>query len=149
MKFQTVSAETLHHSLFSPAHIATFLHEALGRYGDQLHHISSCLGYALSGEAGKGGFIILAIDDAHALVGAAVVNKTGMSGYIPENILVYIAVSVSQRGRGTGAQLMEQVISQSEGDIALHVDADNPAHRLYERLGFEKKYLEMRLKKHP
>ena len=30
-------------------------------------------------------------------------------------------------------------------DIALHVEKDNPAVFLYEKLGFENKYLEMRL----
>ena len=31
-----------------------------------------------------------------------------------------------------------------EGDTKLHVEYDNPAKRLYERLGFENKYAEMR-----
>jgi ribosomal protein S18 acetylase RimI-like enzyme len=31
------------------------------------------------------------------------------------------------------------------GNIALHVEPDNPAKILYEKLGFTNKYLEMRL----
>ena len=42
---------------------------------------------------------------------------------------------------------MQKAIELTEGDIALHVDRDNPAIKLYERLGFTNPYLEMRLKK--
>ena len=80
-------------------------------------------------------------------LGAVVTNKTGMKGYIPENILVYIAVDPNQRGNGTGKALMESVIKSTDGDIALHVEPENPARRLYERLGFTNKYVEMRLHK--
>jgi ribosomal protein S18 acetylase RimI-like enzyme len=69
-----------------------------------------------------------------------------MEGYIPENILVYIAVDGSQRGKGIGKTLMQKAISLAQGDIALHVEPDNPARHLYEKLGFTNKYLEMRLK---
>ena len=70
-----------------------------------------------------------------------------MSGFIPEHILVYIAVHAEYRGQGLGKQLMEHIIEATDGDIALHVEADNPAKHLYEKYGFTNKYLEMRLKK--
>lgn len=131
---------------FSLDRIADFLFKALEQYGDERHHIMSCLEYAISGEQGKGGTITIAAD-GNTIVGAVVTNKTGMGGYIPENILVYIAVDPNQRGKGTGKALMERVIESVEGDIALHVEPENPAKRLYERLGFTNKYLEMRLHK--
>lgn len=131
---------------FSLDRIGDFLYQALEQYGDERHHIMSCLEYAISGEFGKGGTITIAAD-GDSIVGAVVTNKTGMGGYIPENILVYIAVDPNQRGKGTGKALMERVIESVEGDIALHVEPENPAKRLYERLGFTNKYLEMRLHK--
>jgi [ribosomal protein S18]-alanine N-acetyltransferase len=94
----------------------------------------------------KGGFVVAARENGK-IVGAVVINKTGMSGYIPENILVYIAVDASQRGKGVGKKLMKTAIDLAKGDIALHVEPDNPAKKLYESLGFTNKYLEMRLKK--
>lgn len=75
------------------------------------------------------------------------VNRTGMEGYIPENILVYIAVDNSQRGKGYGKSLMNKAIEIADGDVALHVEKDNPARFLYEKVGFTNPYLEMRLKK--
>ena len=78
---------------------------------------------------------------------AVVVNKTGMDGYIPENILVYIASDKNHRGKGIGKTLIKNTNKHIEGYIALHVDANNPAKKLYEKFGFTTPYLEMRLKK--
>jgi ribosomal-protein-alanine N-acetyltransferase len=126
--------------------IADFLFQHLDQYGDPHEHIMRCLDYALDQAVDKGGFVVLAREGGH-LVGAVVVNKTGMSGYIPENILVYIAVGVSQRGKGLGKRMMQMAITMAQGGIALHVEPDNPARALYEKLGFTNKYLEMRLTK--
>lgn len=126
--------------------IADFLFQHLEQYGDPKEHILRCLHYALDQAGDKGGFVVMA-REAGKIVGTVVVNKTGMSGYIPENILVYIAVDASQRGKGLGKKLMSTAIGMAEGDIALHVEPDNPAKILYEKLGFTSKYLEMRLKK--
>ena len=70
-----------------------------------------------------------------------------MKDYIPENILVYIAIHHKHRGKGIGKQLVKQAIETAEGNIALHVEPDNPAKHLYEKLGFSSKYLEMRFNK--
>ncbi len=57
------------------------------------------------------------------------------------------AVRSDQRGKGLGGIFMKQIKELVEGDIALHVEADNPAKRLYEREGFTNPYLEMRWKR--
>lgn len=126
--------------------IADFLFQHLDEYGDPREHIMNCLDYALDQAVDKGGFAVLAREEG-GIVGAVIINKTGMSGYIPDNILVYIAVDASQRGKGLGKKLMTTAITMASGDIALHVEPDNPARKLYEKLGFTNKYLEMRLKK--
>lgn len=126
--------------------IADFLFEHLGKYGDPKDDIMKCLDYALDQGLQAGGFVVLAREKGK-IVGALVMNKTGMSGYIPENILVYIAVDASQRGKGIGGKIMDLAIKMANGAVALHVEPDNPAKKLYERLGFTNKYLEMRLTK--
>jgi ribosomal protein S18 acetylase RimI-like enzyme len=42
---------------------------------------------------------------------------------------------------------MQKTIDLTKGSIALHVDPENPARFLYEKLGFSSKYIEMRYKK--
>jgi ribosomal protein S18 acetylase RimI-like enzyme len=70
-----------------------------------------------------------------------------MSGYIPENILLFIAVHPSARGMGIGGKIIKHSFEISKGDVKLHVEYDNPAKRLYERLGMTTKYAEMRYHK--
>lgn len=125
--------------------VIDFLHTHLDQYGDPKPHIRAAMEYACSSHKGKGGFVVVGSQNGK-IIGAVVVNQTGMSGYIPENILVYIAVDASVRGKGVGSKLMEQVLTFAKGDIALHVEPDNPAKKLYERIGFTNKYLEMRYK---
>ncbi|WP_057939273.1 GNAT family N-acetyltransferase [Algoriphagus resistens] len=126
--------------------IADFLFVHLGQYGDPKEDIMKCLDYALDQSLHAGGFVVMARENGK-LLGVLVMNKTGMSGYIPENILVYIAVDAEQRGKGIGGKLMDMAIKMANGSIALHVEPDNPAKKLYERIGFTNKYLEMRLTK--
>lgn len=122
--------------------IAQFLYTHLEEYGDRIEDILKCIDYVMNPQ--KGGNIIVGLDD-NKIVGVVILNNTGMKDFIPENILVYIAVDNSQRGKGYGKQLMQKAISLAEGNIALHVEPNNPAKKLYEKLGFTNKYLEMRL----
>ncbi|MEZ4912011.1 MAG: GNAT family N-acetyltransferase [Saprospiraceae bacterium] len=126
--------------------IVNFLAMHLEKYGDPKYQIHKALDYSVKDHASFGGFTLTMVQD-DAIVGSAVINKTGMGGYIPENILFYIATHVDHRGKGIGKQLMQQVIKNCDGDIASHVEKNNPAIHLYERLGFTNPYLEMRLKR--
>lgn len=128
--------------------IVKFLHKHLDRFGDPEPDILRSVDYALSNDSGKGGFVLAALDtEEDIMVGALVMNKTGMSGYIPENILVYVAVKADCRGKGYGGQIISHALEMADGDVKLHVEYDNPAKRLYERIGFANKYAEMRFQK--
>lgn len=123
--------------------VNNFLFKSLQEYGDPKSDINDAMNYALGLENSPGGFVLVAFDK-NKVVGSVVVNRTGMKKYIPENILVYIATDPEYRGKGIGKNLMETAIETAEGSIALHVEPNNPAKGLYEKLGFTNKYLEMR-----
>jgi len=126
--------------------IVNFLYEHLDEFGDTKQAISNSIDYALNAHPMAGGFILVATEK-EKILGAVIMNQTGMKEYIPENILVYIAVHKDYRGKGLGKNLMNESMLYSKGDIALHVEPNNPAKFLYEKLGFENKYLEMRKKR--
>ena len=121
---------------------AQFLHKHLDQYGDPVPAIKKAIRYAV--DPARGG-IVLELLDEKKIIGVVVINDTGMSEYIPENILVYIAVDSDYRGQGLGKELMQRALSLVKGSVALHVEEDNPAKHLYEKLGFVEKYREMRL----
>lgn len=126
--------------------LVTFLFDNLEEYGDPKVDIQKAIEYSTKEFTSFGGFSML-LKDEGIIKGAVVINQTGMGGYIPENILVYIATHKNHRGEGLGKKIMSEAIKLAKGDIALHVEAENPAKHLYEKLGFKNPYLEMRLKK--
>ena len=85
--------------------IALFLKEHLQQYGDSYEDISLALDYVSDTSGSKGGYLLVAQHD-DVVTGAVVVNKTGMSGYIPENILVYIATHVPDNREHSLPQLL-------------------------------------------
>ncbi|WLD24483.1 GNAT family N-acetyltransferase [Flavobacterium dauae] len=145
LKIKTYSQENKPDQ-YERENILNFLFKHLEQYGDPKQDIEKCLKYALKESPSFGGFILTAVQE-EKIVGAVIVNETGMKDYIPENILVYIATDANQRGKGIGKALMQKAIETANGNIALHVEPDNPAKKLYEKLGFTNKYLEMRLTK--
>lgn len=132
--------------LYPEGHIVEFLHRNLERFHDPPHQIEAAIDYAFSDADGKGGFVVLQELDRE-LTGVAVLNRTGMRGYIPENILVYLATDSSKAPLGAGANLLKRALEEVEGDVAVHVEYDNSARKLYEHFGFTSKYTEMRYKK--
>jgi len=124
--------------------VLEFLFKHLGEYGDPIPDIDKSIGYALEEYKSFGGFILVSYNDNAEITGAVIVNKTGMKGYIPDNILVYIATHEDYRGQGIGKKLMLETIRLADGDIALHAEPHNPAVFLYEKVGFKTKYKEMR-----
>jgi ribosomal protein S18 acetylase RimI-like enzyme len=126
--------------------IVQFLFDHLDEFGDDKADILKCVDYAVKDVSSFGGYILIgSVNDVIASI--VIINKTGMKGYIPENILVYIATNRDYRGQGIGKAMMEEAIKLANGSIALHVEPNNPAKFLYEKLGFTNKYLEMRLTK--
>ena len=128
--------------------LAAFLHEHLKPYEDTLADVRRGLDDALENRPGPGGFVLLARIGTR-LAGALVMLRTGMKGYVSENLLLFVGVHSALRRCGIGATLVRAAVENCDGDVKLHVEYDNPAKRLYERLGFGSKYAEMRFLKGP
>ena len=60
-----------------------------------------------------------------------------MNEYLSENILVYVAVKRECRGKGLGKKLIEHTIKYCKGDIAIHINKENPAINLFKDKGFK------------
>ncbi len=123
--------------------LAVFLHENLKPYEDSVADIRRGIDDAFVARGGRSGFVLIAGAEQEP-AGALVMLRTGMQGYVPENLLLFVAVACAHRGCGLGARLISRAIEMAAGDVKLHVEYDNPARRLYERLGFQSKYAEMR-----
>ena len=55
--------------------------------------------------------------------------------------LIDIAFLPEYRGRGLGGELMSEILAEGESKgllVRIHVEQNNPAMRLYKRLGFER-----------
>jgi [ribosomal protein S18]-alanine N-acetyltransferase len=121
--------------------LVRFFHETMQPYHDQVPDIEAALDYALA--PGREGFLML-VRDEQQFLGAFTMLDSQMGGFIPRWILLFVSVLPETRGRGVGRQLIERALAECDGPVKLHVEYDNPAKRLYERLGFTSKYAEMR-----
>lgn len=130
----------------SRAALVDFFHETMAPWNDTRADVGAALDYLFSDAEGKGGFLTLASEDDR-LLGAVAMLSTGMSGYVPDHILLFVSVHPEARGRGLGGRLIQRALDRCPGDVKLHVEYENPAKRLYERLGFTTKYAEMRWKR--
>lgn len=144
MEYKIIDQSTGKDTALTNEMIADFLVQHLDQFGDKKEFILKCLDYVFNPD--RGGFVVVAHEKFH-IAGVVIINETGMDGYIPENILVYIAVDKVFRGQGLGKKLMALTMERAVGSIALHVEPDNPARFLYQKLGFTNKYLEMRLQR--
>ena len=126
--------------------VAEFFHKFMQPYQDTPEDIARGLDYAFSSDPGRGGFLVLAEQDGQ-IAGALLMLNTGMKGYIPEHLLLFVCVDPARRGQGIGTKIIEEAASHCPGSIKLHVDHDNPARKLYLRLGFTEPYVEMRWKR--
>ena len=121
-------------------------HHKMKPFNDTLEDVERALDYGLNIDKSKYGGLMVIATSHERLLGGVLMLKTGMSGYIPPWILLMVFVDPSLRGQGIGRKLIDYTRQFCDGDIKLHVEHDNPARHLYERVGFKSKYLEMRLK---
>ena len=143
IKIKSIFKESDFKPELSKKEFVDFIFTHIEQYGDPKDLIIKSVNYATSDGKMKGG-LLLAAFIGDKLVGVSVVNKTGMSDYIPENIVVYIAVHSDFRNQGILRQLLEKNFEICKGNFKLHVDLDNPAVNYFEKIGFKKMYFDMR-----
>lgn len=124
--------------------ITNFLYEHLDGLESSKDHIRKAMDYSIKEFHSFGGFTIVYKVDGK-IVGAAILNHTGMQGYIAENILVYLAVHKEFRGNGIATRLIDQVKMHAKGDITLHLKQNASLTKMYEKFGFSNSIVEMRL----
>jgi len=126
--------------------ITNFLYENSGEFRDTKTAIRKSIMYAAKELPGLGGYVFV-IENEHEILGAVVVNRTGMNEYLSENILVYVAVKQTFRKKGIAKKLIKHTIRNCKGDIAIHINKDNPVIKLFEKQGFKSRNIEMRLER--
>lgn len=131
---------------FEKCQIIDFLHHELNSEEHSKQDIRKAIEYSTKEKTSFGGFTM--VERIHKqIVGVAVINQTGMEGYIPENVLVYIATESNYRRQGIATRLLDQIIRHAKGDISLSVSDSCDAKCLYEKYGFTSNRIEMRLKR--
>ncbi len=123
--------------------VGRFLEGHLDDYQDSYDNIIKAIQSAIKQRPSFGGFVITARKD-HKTIGAIVINNTGMEGYAPQNIVVYLAVHKEFRGQGIGRQLMHQAIKTTKEELSIYVRPDQQVPDFYKDLGFAEATLELR-----
>lgn len=126
--------------------LADSLHQWMVPFNDSIADTRRGLNDVLArGAAGEEGAFLLLASRRKTVVGMLAMLPTGMGGYVPENLLLYLGVDPQHRGRGIASQLVARAIHLAPGAIKLHLEKNNPADCLYKQLGFDHRYDEYRL----
>ena len=67
------------------------------------------------------------------------IGRLYLARWAEEHRIIDIAIVPEHRGRGIGSRLLADVIAEADAvgkPVSIHVEMQNPARRLYERLGF-------------
>ncbi|MFH4968007.1 GNAT family N-acetyltransferase [Gaetbulibacter sp. M240] len=133
-------------SMMDISRVTNFLHANMGEFKDNKSAIRKSILYAAKEMPGLGGYVFV-MEDKAEIVGAVVVNRTGMNEYLSENILVYLAVKKSFRQKGIAKKLIKHTVRYCKGDIAIHISIKDPVIKLFEKQGFKSRNIEMRLER--
>jgi len=116
--------------------IARFLHQQLGNERVPLAHIKQSVEFAVGPYTCQGGLLMLARLEEE-LQGVAVINKTHMSAYFPENLLTYLAVS-PEASEDLPQQLLERVQEVCKGEIGYLIKTGENLPTVLENEAFRK-----------
>ena len=126
--------------------ISNFLHEHLEGCKNEKGAIRKSLLYAAKETSNLGGYAFI-IEEKENIIGAIVVNKTGMSEYQSENLITYLAVHKDFREQKVATKLIKEAANYCNGNLSLNINKDNDAIELFEKNGFVSKKIQMTLHK--
>jgi GNAT superfamily N-acetyltransferase len=127
--------------------ITNFLYLHLEDCKDNKKAIRQSLMYAAKEITSLGGYTFITKKEG-IIIGAVVINKTGMKEYQSENLLVYLAVHKDFRKQGIATKLIEEAIRYCDGNMTLQIDKENNAAiKVFEKNGFTSKKIQMTLRK--
>ncbi|WP_051947237.1 GNAT family N-acetyltransferase [Muricauda sp. MAR_2010_75] len=108
--------------------------------------IRKAIQYSTKEIPGLGGYVF-SMEDKDNILALAVVNKTGMGDYIPENFMVFFVVHREFRNQGIEEKLLDYTLQYCKGDVAIHITSENqcPNKQFFEKYGFGETHTEMRL----
>ena len=100
---------------------------------------------ALKNKPSFGGFLLV-FKEKGGIVGAIVVNKSGMSNNGPEDRISLIALAQNYSKKEYLAKLMiHKALGFTNGSVGFFVRPDHPHLKYFSDVGFEASYLELRL----
>ncbi len=126
--------------------ITNFIYNNSDEFGDTKTAIRKSILYAAKEILGLGGYVFV-MEDKNKILGTVVVNRTGMDEYLSENIIVYVVVKEGYRNMGIAKKIIKHTIKYCKGNIAVHINIDNPVISLFENIGFKSRNIEMRLER--
>ncbi|WP_397447944.1 GNAT family N-acetyltransferase [Polaribacter sp. R77954] len=126
--------------------ITKFLHQHLNEPKDSKSAIRKSLLYAAKEIPSLGGYVFV-MEEKEQILGALVINKTGMSEYQSENLLVYLVVHKDFRNKGIATKLLQEAIGYCNGNITINIKKENNAIGLFKKIGFTDHKVQMTLNK--
>ena len=126
--------------------ISNFLHEHLEGCKEDKSAIRKSLLYAAKETSNLGGYTFL-LEEKENIIGAIVINKTGMSEYQSENLITYLAVHKDFREQKIATKLIKEAANYCNGNLSLNINKDNDAIELFKKNGFVSKKIQMTLHK--
>ena len=105
IEFHKIETPETYPEWLTEEEMITFFHETMKPFEDEPGDIKAALDYMYSKNGGKGGFLMVSRVNGE-LGGALLMLNTGMGGYVPENILLFVTIDPKLRGQGIGRRMM-------------------------------------------
>ena len=126
--------------------ISKFLYEHLEDCKNEKDAIRKSLLYAAKETSSLGGYAFI-IEEKDNIIGAIIINKTGMNEYQSENLITYLAVHRDFRKQKIATKLIKKATNYCNGNLSLNINKNNNAIELFKKNGFESKKIQMTLHK--